>query len=503
MAKKQVILTGVEARTQLAKGAAFLADAVASTVGPFGQNFFTDKGQKITNDGVSVAHEIILNDEIQNLGASAIRESAIKTNDEAGDGTTTACILAAAIYKSASPFLGKVGVLASKKTPSEISRQIHEEKDKVISLLQAAATPIETKEQLINSAKVSVEDDFLGDLIGNAQWDLGKGGKLIAEETNETFSYYEKVPGIRLDNGFSTSMVVNNLEKHRLELSDIPVILTSYTINDFNSIKEILDQFIKAGHREIAIVARAWTEQGIKTCKQNFDNGIKIYPLNAPYTDMQQRFLDMQAVTGARFFDSEGSDLADMQLSDIGFAKKIRADRFTMDILATDDQATKDRIAKRAEEVRTKLNGKCSDFEKKMYEDRLAQLTNGFGIVFVGSASDLERKRLFDKCEDAVNAVRAAFEEGVVPGAGLAFKTISNSLPDDYLLKKPLLALYEQIMSSAPADFVIEDWVMDPVKVLRCALKNACAAAATLATAGGAIAQKNPSDLESLFKKAE
>ena len=502
MAKKQVILTGVQAREELAKGAEKLASAVSSTMGPYGQNFFLDKGNRITNDGVTVAREIILQEEIQNLGASALREAAVKTNEEAGDGTTSAVTLAWAIYQAMTRYLPKEGVMG-KKTPSELVRQIEKEKNEVISLLTKTATPVETKEQLVSSAVVSVEDKELGELIGNAQWDLGKNGYLLVEETAEKKSSVEHEKGIRIDNGFGTSMLINNQEKQRLEVKDSYVILTSYTLHNLRPLEKVINQLVKAGRTTIAVVARAWTEEAIKLCLENIKNGLTIYPLNAPYIDMQQKFLDLQAVTGAKFYDSEGTSLEDISIQDVGFAKRITANRYSAIITGSDDILTSDRVAKRVTELQGKLDGSMSDFEKNILEERIAQLQNGFATVKVGSYSDMERKRLYDKCEDAVHAVRAAFQEGTVKGAGMAFKEISESLPDDYLLKRPLLAIYEQIRSTSPSDFVIEDWVRDPVKVLRVALTNACSAASAFATAGGAVAQKNPSSLDELFKKAE
>lgn len=504
MAKKQIIKTGIEARDELAKGAERLAVAVGSTLGPFGQNFFTDKGMKITNDGVSVAREILLQDEIQNLGATAVRESSIKTNDQVGDGTTTACILAYAIYKSASAYLSKSGVIG-KKTPAEIVRQIEKERLEVIEKLEKASTPILTKEDLIHSATVSVEDPDLGKLIGEAQWNLGKDGYLLAEETTEKNSSAEQIAGVRIDNGFGTSQVVNNQQKRTCEVEDTKVILTSYSIKDFSDwqkIGKIIEQIAKTGSNRIVVIARAWTDETINYCLQNLNKGaMKIYPFNAPYVDMQERMKDLAAVVGATFCDSESMTLDDLNLSDVGFSPRITGRLFDAIITGSGDDKTRERITKRVEEIKARIEGESSDFEKKNYQERIAQLENGFGVIKVGHASDLERKRLLDKCEDAVNAVRVAFQEGTCKGAGMAYKEIADTLPDTYILKRPLQSIFEQIMASAPADFVVEDWVRDPLLVLKTALTNACGAASSLATAGGAIAQKNPGSLDEIFGK--
>lgn len=500
---------GVKAREELAKGANYLADAVTRTLGPFGENFFIDKGNRITNDGVTVAGEIVnmgsetLIDgvpcnEFNKRGARALYEVASKTNDIAGDGTTTATLLAQAIYQVVSKKLSKENVMSIKR-PSELTKQLHEELKKVTDLLTKIATPITTREQLVASAIVSTEDTELGTLIGEAQWDLGKDGYLLAEETAEITSSVEKIKGIRIDNGFGTTEIVNNFEKQTLELEDCQILLTSLTMKNqpqFKVFKErIIDPMAKTGSRTLVVVARAWTDETIKYCMANIQAGFNVYPLSAPYVNMTQRMKDLAAVTGAHFYDSENSDFDDMVISGLGIAKKVVAKR--MDAIITGESDITDRV----KELEKELEGEVSEFAKKQLQERIAQLTNGFAIIKVGSQSDMERKRLYDKCVDAVNATRAAFQEGTVPGAGLAFKQISESLDDSYLLKRPLMALYEQIMSSAPNDFKIEDWVRDPLKVLRVALEQAVTAAGSFATAGGVSTDAWPKDLDTLLKK--
>lgn len=501
----KVIKIGVEARDELAVGADFLADAVKSTLGPFGQNFFIDKKNSITNDGVTVAREIKLKDEVQNRGATALREAAIKTNDEAGDGTTTAIVLAQAIYQAASKYLGKANVIG-KKTPAEIIRQIERERVEVTEKLIAMATPITTVEQLVQSATVSVEDAELGKLIGEAQFALGPDGYLLAEETAERTSSVERVKGLRIDNGFGTSQVVNNYEKWTLEVEDCGVVLTSYSIKDlkdWTSLMKLFEPAVKSGYSQIVVIARAWTDETINYCLQNINSGsLKIYPLSAPYTDMGERMKDLAAVTGAVYYDSENSTLDGMMVSGIGQLERLVAKRMEAIITGKENEKTDERVALRVQQLEEQRDGSQSDFEKKTLSERIAQLNNGFGIVKVGSLSDMERRRLYDKCEDGVNAVRAAYQEGTVPGAGLAYKQIAETLPDDYLLKRPLMAPYEQIMASAPEGFVIEDWVRDPLKVMRIALEKACSAASSFATAGGVITDETPKDLDQLLKRA-
>lgn len=513
---EKVISFGVKARDELVKGADFLAEGVIRTLGPYGENFYIDKGNRITNDGVTAAAEIvnmgrktIMKDgtpcnEFNRRGARALYEAASKTNDIAGDGTTTAVLFAQAIYKRVVGLLAKTGVIGTKR-PSEIIKQLEVERKEVTEKLIAMSEKITTKDQLIASAVVSTEDRELGALIGEAQWDVGPDGFLLAEETAERTSSVEKVRGVRIDNGFGTSQIINNPEKGTLEVEDSGIILTSHTIKtieDWNSLMKLFEPAFKAGHRQIVVVARAWTDETVSYCLQNINKGaLKIYPLSAPYVNMTERMKDLAAVTGATFYDSENSTLDDMYTSGIGQVQKVVAKRMEAILTGKDDEKTAALVQARVEVLKKELDGEVSEFAKKQLQERISQLSNGFAIVKVGSPSDMERKRLFDKCEDAVNAVRAAFQEGTVPGAGLAFKQIADELPDDYLLKRPLMALNEQILASAPSDFVVEDWVRDPVKVLRVALEQACVAAGSFATAGGVSTDAWPDEIATALSK--
>lgn len=498
---RRIIKTGVEARQALAEGARKMAEGVGQTLGPWGQNFFLDKKNAITNDGVTVARELQFEDEVENRGAAAIREAAIKTVEEVGDGTTTAILLANEIYKEAARYLPKEGV-AGKKTAAEIVRQIEKERSEIDALLVEMATPIETEEQLIQSAIVSTEDPELGKLIAETQWKLGKDAYLLAEETAERQSSSEIVEGIRIDNGFGTSQLINDQERQELKVEDAKVLLTSWSIKtakDWEKLLKIYDQVFKAGNQRLVVIARAWTDECIQFALRNIQQGASIYPLNAPYVDMQEKFKDLAAVTGATFYDSENSILEDINLSGLGFSPKIIGRRYDAIITGTNDGITNERIAKRVEELEAKRTGSKSDFEKEGLASRIAQLKNGFGIIKVGSPSDMERKRLYDKAEDAVHAVRAAYQEGTVPGAGLAYLQISDDLPEGYLLKRPIRIVYEQIMSSAPEGFEIKLEVRDPVKVLRVALEKACAVAASFSTAAGVVTQEFPKRLDELM----
>lgn len=488
MTKPKVILIGTDARNKLIEGVDFLAKAVKSTMGPFGQNFLLEKKNRVTNDGVTVARAMEHPEEIPNRGLIAAREAAVKTVDEVGDGTSTAIALTHAILKEAIRYLGdEKKQLIAKKTPIEVVRQIEEERVLVTEKLVAMAKPIKTREALIKSALVSVEDEELAELIGGAQFDLGPEGILIAEETAEKTSSVERVHGLRIDNGFGTSVLINNEEKQQLEVDDTRVILTNYTLQDLKPLQNIIDQLVKTGTRTITIVARAFTSECIQVCLKNINGGaVKIYPINAPYTDQNEVMKDLAAVLGGKYIFDEEMSLDDVQLSDVGFAERLVARRYDAVITGKNSPVTQVRVDTRIDELTKKISGEVSEFEKKNIESRIAQLKNGFALIKVGATSETERGYKKDKADDAVNAVKAAYQEGVVPGAGLAFKKIAEELPDTAILKRPLMSIYEHITYTAPKDFEIPDWVKDPVKVLRVALEKACSVASVLATAAGA-----------------
>lgn len=485
----KIVLTGDEARKKVLAGVKFLSDAVARTLGPYGENALIEKGLRITNDGIRVAEHIQLEDEIEDLALRKAREASIRANDKAGDGSTTTILLTHKILERVVKETG-MGGFTKKRPTVDVIRQINKEKDEVIAKLQEMATPIETKEQLVDSAIVSVEDQELGKLIGEAQFELGPDGFLTATETNDRETTIERVVGIRIDNGLGATQVINNQEKQMLEVEDTPVILTTNIVQDMGAFRSIGETLGKRGIRRLAIIARAFSETALMDVMANAKAGFNIFPINAPYVDQREVMKDLEAILGGRYVDFEDGGVDSIQYSDLGHCRSITAKRYEAVFSGMDTPQIKERIAKRVEALKQKLAGSPSDFEKRNLSQRIAQLENGFGVVQVGAVSETERKRVFDKVEDAVNAVRAAFQEGTVKGAGLAFKEISESLPDTYLLKEPLLEVHQQIVSNAPSDFVVEDWVRDPVKVLRIALEQACSVAGDLATVSIAVHAK-------------
>lgn len=479
------------AQDKILRGANFLADAVKQTLGPYGRNFLLEKGLKITNDGISIAKEITLKDEAEDLGVRIAREALVKTNDLAGDGTTTAATLMQAILREAVRLLpGKT--IAGKKSAIQVRKQIAEESKLVIEKLKAMAKPVQSEAEMIEVARVAVEDEVLATLIGKAQWALGPEGTLIAEETNEHEDSEERISGIRFDNGFGTGLLVNNHEKQRLEVENAWVIMTNHTFQDLLPIKQLLESMKTSKKTPIVLIARGFTDGAIKTCLQNTKNGFPIYPINAPYVNQREVMEDLAAVIGGSFCDSEARDLESLIFSDLGFAKKVLCYRFSAIFSGDKNEATQNRIKARVEKLQKELAGDPSVFMKKMISTRISQLTDGFSLIKVSGTSETDRKYKYDKVEDAVNAVKSALQEGTVPGAGLALKQIADELPEGAILKRALCAPYEQIMSNAGEDFPVPAWVRNSVKVERVALEHACAIAADLATACGVVANERP-----------
>lgn len=488
----KIVVTGATARNRVIKGANFLVDCVKQTLGPWGSNGAIEKGNRITNDGVTIASEIELEDEIEQRGLSILREACFKTVHIVGDGTTSALVLAQAVLQEAVRYLPKAGLIKSKMTTADLTKKIDTECKEIIAKLVQMATPIESEEQLIASALVSVEDKELADLIGKTQFALGKEGVIIAEETQLSECTVDRINGIRIDNGLAIPGMMNNLEKQCVDLADgIKVIITNHTFHGLEDILKTMNAITAQGISKLVLIGRGFSDRAVKQIYDNLKAGFTIIPVSAPYVDQAEVMKDLAALLGGRFIDCEQTDQEDIMASDCGYTTRFIGRRYDA-IFAGDskDEKAMARIAVRINELEDQVKGEPSDFERRNIEARLAQLKNGFGLLRVGADSDVARKYKKDKADDAVSAVRAAFQEGVVPGAGLALKLISDELPDTYILKKPICAIYEQIKSTAPEGFEVPDWVKDPVKVQRIVLEKACSVAATLATISTVIATR-------------
>lgn len=492
----KISITGLEARNKAIKGLTYVAEAIKSTIGPFGLNFMLEKGNKVTNDGAIIGAELCptIQDEFERRGAMIGHEASSKTNDTVGDFTSGAWALTEAIVKEAVRYLPHSSSIKAKKTPSEILKMIADAKDQVILEMQDMKTEITDKETLIKSAMVSVEDEEIAQMLGTMQWELGPEGVIIAEEVNEEKSSIEKVNGIRIDNGFGSSHVVTNQERQSLELDNMNILMTNYVIDKpeiLNLKDSVFNQLITQKKLGIILIGRAFTSEAIKVCMESLHTGFAIFPVNAPYVNQTEVLHDIEAVVGGRYIDTEETRLEDVYISDVGFVKRFVAHISDGVVTGEENEQSKTRIVKRVEELQKKLDGEKSEFGKKMIQTRIAQLTNGFAILKVGSQSVTNRKRLKDKCDDAVQAVRLALKGGTIPGAGQAFKQISDQLADDNILKRPLTVIYDQIITSAPEGWKIPIWVRDPYLVLKCGLENACDLAGAFASTNGIITEEN------------
>lgn len=496
-AKKKVVAVGDKAREEVFAGVDLVADAVKTTLGPYGRNFASAvRGGpiEISNDGVTLAKYIVGSgaNEFQDIGISAVVEAATKTNDIAGDGTSSAVVLTQAILRI---FKGEEGIVKTKHNPLALMRLLNNEAKVVVGMLDNMAEKVDTREKLIEVARVSAEDQTLAELIGGAQWDVTEFGTVLAEEHNDATDVVEFINGIKFDNGFGTSRMVNNQEKQQLELKDVHVIMTSHVFNTAKMIMDLnplFEELSRLGTNGVVLIGRGFDDTAIAMCMKNMvafqegKGGLMLYPVNAPYTDHEEVMQDMAAALGGKYVDANARKVQNIVIGDVGMASKFIARRFEAVVAGKpkgSDDAIDAAVQKRVDEIKEKLTGQITPFEKRGFESRLAQLTTGTAVVKVGAETEQERKYKKAKVDDAVNAVKAAIQEGVVPGAGQALKMAAKLLPEGSHLIDALQAPFDQIQALSPAGaFAIESWVKDPLKVVRVGFQKAVSIAGSLGT---------------------
>ena len=491
MYRKQIIVKGDEARAKLMKGADFVAESVKLTLGPYGQNWILPNVKKVSNDGLAVAMENRLDDEIENEGAKAIQRIMQNIADRVGDATSTGACVSQAILKESSKLLGNrdKGIIAKMST-QDVKQKLLKEYAIVAEKLTAMATQVTSREQLIESAMVSVENKELAELIGGVQWDLGKDGIILAETTNKPETTIERVSGFRVENSVATTIIVNNMEKGTLDLDDVHIILTNHNITSIEPLMALIENLNKMRVKKVVLMGRMFSNEAVQKCLQNIaSGGVQIYPLNAPFGNQVEMLKDIAAVTGGAVCLDEEKNLEDILVTDVGFATHVSAGQNSSIFTTTKNPEIEKRIV--LLEQKLAAGGSSSAYDRAKLEARIAQLKGGFAILKIGSLSTDEKSYKKDKVDDAVNAVRLALQEGVVAGAGLALVEIADSLPDDSLLKTPLKSVHKWITESAPTDFKIEPWVKDPAKVLRVAIEESCIGIASLVTSGGVAVFEN------------
>ena len=473
---EKIIKLNQEARDALKRGVDQVADCAKVTLGPGGRNAILGRDYRaplITNDGVSIVKDIVLSDEVENLGAEVIKDVSLKTNQEAGDGTTTAMVLAQALLESVSLRL---------EDPMTLKREIKVEADKVVAKLKEMAEPIKGREAEI--ATISSESEEIGELIAKTIKSVGKEGKVTVEDGDGFDIEVEIVKGMEINAGIVSAYMVNT-EKGTVEYSDIAVLVTNKHIDNLDEIGAIVQHLAGKGKKELVLIARGF-DPAVTTKLVQMKAAGMFSVVSIKMALNTDGFKDVAAVCGATLVDKEANMCCNVE--SLGELSKITADQDKSLFIGKDDKA----VTQRVKEVKAeKTDG--SKFQKDRNEERVAKLKGGVGIIKVGATTETEREYLKLKIEDAVNATLAAIEEGVVPGGGIALFNIAETMTDS-ILYDMLEAPVAQIEKNAGGPVEITPQILDPVKVTRTALENACSVVGTLITTDVAIVTKNEDD---------
>ena len=511
-----------DARKILKQGLDKVANAVKVTMGPKGRNVVLGSSfgsPTITNDGVSIAKEIELEDVMENIGAEIIKEVASKTNDIAGDGTTSAVLLTQAI---ATEGLKNVAAGAN---PLALRKGIVKGKDAIILALKEMSKTISSKEEISQVATISAQDKEMGDLIAEVMGEVGKDGVITVEESKTFGLSKEIVKGLQFDRGYISPYMVSNQEKMEAVLEDPYLLITDKKIGALQEILPLLEKIIKSGKKELVIIADDVEGDALTTLIVNRLRGIfTALAIKSPgFGDRKKEMLeDIAAVTGGTVISEEkGMKLENVELEMLGSARKIISAKENTTIV--EGRGDKSTIEKRINNIRKEAESATSSFDKEKLQERLAKLAGGVGLLKVGAATEVEQKAKQHKLEDALHATRAAVEEGIVPGGGVALLRALQSLETIKLegdeqtgvniLKRALEEPIRQISQNAGIDgavvvqkvkegsgnfgfnaatMVYEDLikagVVDPTKVVRTALENAVSASSMLLTTEAVIA---------------
>lgn len=494
---RNIHILGTEARELAFKGADRVAEAVESSMGPAGMNLLLEKGNTTTNDGKKISQHLSesTENEFERRGALFQHAGSTKVEQLVKDTTSGYFSLAKGIRKALLPYLPSKSVPIALKPVSELRKQLDHEFKIVCEKLKEDVKMIESREDLIKSAMVSVEDEALAEMIGGTQWDLVQktgDGIIRPQETAEYESSVETTSGIYMDNGFANSLLINNPEKESLEVENVNVLLTNYVVDSLEPLTGLLVDLKRQNKIWLAIFARAFSQKAMKEISEWGMKGMAIFPINAPYTNQGQVFLDIATVTGANYITDETKGLELINTKDIGFSKRISCGRHESFISGAGDEEELKRVNERVQTVEKDLLATNSEYYKDQLKARIAGLKGAYAILKVGSKTEEDRKRKFDKCEDAVGAVRNALKSGTVKGAGIAFKEVADTLPDDFILKEPLYGIYRQIKNTMPVDYEVPLWCRDPLISLTTALEIAIENSLNLANIMATDVSPNP-----------
>ena len=521
MAKQ--IKYGVEARKALEAGVNQLADTVRVTLGPKGRNVVLDKSfgaPLITNDGVTIAKEIELADPFENMGAQLIKEVASKTNDVAGDGTTTATVLAQAMVNEG------MKNLAAGANPIILRKGMKKATDAAVEAIKKMSQPVGGKTQIARVAAISASDDEVGTMVADAMEKVSKDGVITIEESKTMKTELDLVEGMQFDRGYLSAYMCTDMDKMEANLDDPYILITDKKISNIQEILPILEQIVKMGAR-LLIIAEDVEGEALTTLIVNKLRGtFNVVAVKAPgYGDRRKEMLqDIAILTGGTVISEEvGLELKDATMEQLGRAKSVKVQKENTVIV--DGNGSKEMIAARVAQIRKQIAETTSDFDREKLQERLAKLAGGVAVIRVGAATETEMKEAKLRMEDALNATRAAVEEGIIAGGGSAYahatadvQKVVDTLEGDEktgakIILKALEAPLFHIVANAGLEgavivnkvkespvgegfdaynetFVnmIEAGIRDPVKVTRSALQNANSVASTLLTTESVVA---------------
>ncbi|MBQ7363404.1 MAG: chaperonin GroEL [Clostridia bacterium] len=524
MAKE--ILYGMDARGALLRGVDKLANTVKITLGPKGRNVVLDKkfgAPLITNDGVTIAKEIELEDANENMGAQLVREVATKTNDAAGDGTTTATLLAQALIHE-----GMKNVTAG-ANPMVLRKGIFKAVDAAVAELAKQAKAVSGSEDIARVGAVSAGDETIGRLIADAMDKVTSDGVITVEESKSAETYSEVVEGMQFDRGYLSPYMVTDTDKMEAVIDDCLILITDKKISSIQELLPLLEQIVQSGKR-LLIVAEDVEGEALTTLVLNKLRGtFTVVAVKAPgFGDRRKEMLrDIATLTGGQVITEElGLDLKDASIADLGRARQVKVTK--ENTIIVDGAGDKSAIADRVNQIRVAIENTTSEFDKEKLLERLAKLAGGVAVIKVGAATEVEMKEKKLRIEDALNATKAAVEEGIVAGGGTALINVISAVEavvaeldgDEktgaQIVAKALTAPMKQIADNAGLDGaviiskiresnkvgwgfdayneaycdMVESGIVDPAKVTRCALQNAASIASTVLTTEVVVSDK-------------
>ncbi|MEM9706888.1 MAG: chaperonin GroEL [Pseudomonadota bacterium] len=529
MAAKEVKFD-TDAREKMLRGVDILANAVKVTLGPKGRNVVIDKSfgaPRTTKDGVTVAKEIELEDKFENMGAQMVREVASKTNDEAGDGTTTATVLAQAIVKEGAK------AVAAGMNPMDLKRGVDLAVTRVVDDIKNRATKIESSSEIAQVGTISANGEAeIGEMIAKAMDKVGNEGVITVEEAKSLETELDVVEGMQFDRGYLSPYFITNADKMIADLEDPYILLHEKKLSNLQSMLPLLESVVQSG-RPLLIIAEDVEGEALATLVVNkLRGGLKIAAVKAPgFGDRRKAMLeDIAVLTGGQVVSEDlGIKLENVTLDMLGRAKKVAISKD--DTTIVDGYGEKDDIEARTSQIRVQIEETSSDYDREKLQERLAKLAGGVAVIKVGGATEIEVKERKDRVDDALNATRAAVEEGIVPGGGTALLYASKSLDgvtgDNsdqdagvQIVRRALQAPIRQIVENAGGegsiivgklleqdDFkfgfnaqtdeygdLIATGIVDPAKVVRTALQDAASVAGLLITTEAMIAEAPKKD---------